>query len=583
MAVSYFAVVTAVCLALTCVLCVHVDAMSQCTARTVAEFKLYARNGYCQAYNLGSARLDDMTLEDKEEIHKGLMASKGPLSLNAFRVKLNEHSFNLIVEVLNQGLDVQAVDLSHNKLTSEQFSQLLSAVARSPTLEALSFMNCGMQDAAAVELASTLVAHASLGEGSGITRLNLFHNQLSAAGASAIAASLSKTCSIQALDMSMNPLGDSGVAALSTILMACPSLTTLSISGTQTTLNGARAIAGVLSSSQLQHLSFAKNYELGVSGGRAFGKALADNGTRALTFVDMSMCSLEDAGVKSLLTRLTATSSSITNLLLAVNSLTPDVAPTILEFIQSHHALEVLDIGYNDLGETFCESLVDLLKAITVYRPFRRIALRKTGAAQTCLDQVALELLRIQDIAKSTDEGGEGQCSSTDTDCGKEETGEAGSKYTETAQRVGTDADKQSGSSVQGNNVGLGVNVESNNDDSSSSSHRERPIIRTQAQIDHCLESTGSATCNAPVRRRPATVDIGSIEGRVIALFATHHLIEDMSLLSKSSLTTMDQLTSLCCDVDDVMTCIPQALLDYITRDSVNTNRWKRLVAQACL
>eukprot|EP00055_Hartaetosiga_balthica_P006307 m.19602 g.19602 ORF g.19602 m.19602 type:complete len:549 (+) comp5138_c0_seq1:109-1755(+) len=379
-------------------------AFRSCTPASVEQWLLFLAQSNCESFSLAGVDLGELDDKTSQDLYTALTASTHMTSLHLVRTNLKVEGAQLLRNVLLDA-NLEVVDVSHVKFDKASLKIVLEGLVGQTKLVRLDMINCGLDDDDAFLLAEALqqgIEGARAGRYP-LLYLNLLGNHISSRGANALAAVLSKMKNVVSLDMSMNPMGDNGVAALATIVDAGYALSFLSLSSVEATTMGARMIGASLGKGSLKKFSFSKNHNLGLEGGKYLGKGLAH--ALALEFLDLSMCGLGSDGVQKVLSGLMVSASAhlasssspfpspspaLKHLLLSFNNIEGH-CDILNPFLETHPAIEIVDLSNNPLDTVWCESLIGRLSnsySFCYKSKLKRINLRKTRISLGCIEQL---------------------------------------------------------------------------------------------------------------------------------------------------------------------------------------------------
>lgn len=256
---------------------------------------------------MAEAYIETAFLEAKESNHLVCNGSHRQL----FHNRIDDTLARAVGRKLTEAPHIISVDLSYNNITDYGFQQLLQPLVN-PT--------CALSE------------------------LRLCYNQLTSAGAGAVATALqpaSKDLDAKpvALDFMGNAIGDKGVASLATAIAAGAPIVSLSLGRCDITTNGLKSLAAVLRQpSMLQYLSVSSSSSL--SGAYDLLQALADNPT--LRSLDLSRCPWVDDDAGRAIARYAWEHPNLVALDLTATKLGSPGIAALAEWIGSDPPLQVL-------------------------------------------------------------------------------------------------------------------------------------------------------------------------------------------------------------------------------------------------
>ena len=238
-----------------------------------------------------------------------------------------------------------------------------------------------------------------------ITKLFLFQNAITDAGATALAEMLKENTTLQQLNISGNSIGQGGATALAEMLKENTTLQQLNISGNSIGQGGATALAEMLKeNTTLQQLDVSIN-SIGQGGATALAEMLKENTT--LQQLDVSINSIGQGGATALAEMLKE-NTTLQQLDVSMNSIGQGGATALAEMLKENTTLQQLNISGNSIGQGGATALAEMLKENTT---LQQLDVRNTSIGQggaTALAEMLKENTTLQQLNVSINSIGQG-------------------------------------------------------------------------------------------------------------------------------------------------------------------------------
>jgi Ran GTPase-activating protein (RanGAP) involved in mRNA processing and transport len=221
----------------------------------------------------------DLYLDDRVIPEQGALALSKTLPahdetkvISLVNTGLNDQSLNHVTNALAKS-NVTTLFLSKNNITSAGASALAAAISGNNTLISLDLSDNKIDDKGIIELANALASKHAL------ATLNLSGNLISKAGAEAIHKAFGPgQHALVELQLSRNNLGDDGAAQIAELIKVNPHLTTVNIAGNKIGNRGANSLAAAIQSTDSDIVSIdLSNNDIGNEGALALSKAYDAN------------------------------------------------------------------------------------------------------------------------------------------------------------------------------------------------------------------------------------------------------------------------------------------------------------------
>jgi cortexillin 1/2 len=217
--------------------------------------------------------LDDRVIPEQGAValSKTLPAHDETKVISLVNTGLNDQSLNHVTSAIAKS-NVTALHLSKNNITSAGASALAAAINQNATITSLDLSDNKIDDKGIVDIANALASK------HGLTTLNLSGNNISKVGVAALLQAFGPgQHALLEIHLNRNNLGDDGAAQIAELIKANPHLTTINISGNKIGNRGAQAIADAFhSDSDVITIDLSDN-EIGTEGALALSKAFDSN------------------------------------------------------------------------------------------------------------------------------------------------------------------------------------------------------------------------------------------------------------------------------------------------------------------
>lgn len=300
--------------------------------------------------------------EFQRELDKYAAMLRNQSSVDLSAKNLADEGFAYIIESFTYNDKCLAADFSRNGIGAAGTEQLAAALSTNYTLETLVLDTNAIRDEGAAALAQAMA------KGTGIKALILSSNGIGDSGAQALAEMLKTNISIEELELNGNDIDYDGIGAIAEALAVNKTLKILGLSGNYVGPAAAAVLATAIQrNSSLQEISI-KGSLLGDEGAQVLADALRRREGVKTVAVDFGNNDISKEGAEAI-AELIKASPDLKEINLYGNNIQSAGTIAIAKAFQgmtkdegSALALEVLDLGGNDIGPEGVKVLAEALK-----------------------------------------------------------------------------------------------------------------------------------------------------------------------------------------------------------------------------